>query len=76
MYELWQEVKLKEQEYNQMWILDEERHNWTVETLEKKLETTTEEKVLLRGELNEKEKILTCALEKEWIERKHECDLF
>jgi hypothetical protein len=38
----------------------EEKMERIQENLERKLETSNEEKIMLRGEMNEKEKVLLC----------------
>lgn len=49
----------------------EEKFEKIHEAQERKIEVLNEEKVLLWGEMNEKEKVLLCNLEKEKLEKNH-----
>jgi len=49
----------------------EEKFEKIHEVQERKIEVLNEEKVLLWGEMNEKEKVLLCNLEKEKLEKNH-----
>lgn len=49
----------------------EEKFEKIQEAQERKIEVLNEEKVLLWGEMNEKEKVLLCSLEKEKLEKNH-----
>ena len=54
------DLKLKEMELNNQRVNLEEKYERNIENLERKCEVINEEKLMLRGEMIEKEKILTC----------------
>lgn len=56
--ELWQDFKLKELEWSNLRVQLEEKYERNIEGLERRCELINEEKLLLRGEMMEKEKIL------------------
>ena len=60
-----QDQKLKELEFANLRQQLEEKYEWNIENLERRCELINEEKLLLRGEMIEKEKILSCAFDKE-----------
>ena len=63
--ELWQDFKLKELEWSNLRVQLEEKYERNIEGLERRCELINEEKLLLRGEMMEKEKILQASLDKE-----------
>jgi len=54
------DLKLKEMELNNQRVNLEEKYERNIENLERKCEVINEEKLMLRGEMIEKEKILIC----------------